>query len=214
MNFYIKPQLIAAIVAAFSVVSYWISTSNHNQELLTEEFAAVVSYWISTSNHNTPMLPLHFDSVVSYWISTSNHNQDSLLAYLGMLYLIEFLHQTTTDRIQHRGTTRLYLIEFLHQTTTAVPGFQYLPCCILLNFYIKPQLVAEIPEFAVVVSYWISTSNHNHRRERGFGGVVVSYWISTSNHNLYRKIKKRHELYLIEFLHQTTTRHVCTRWQD
>ena len=55
--------------------------------------------------------------------------------------------------------------------------------CILLNFYIKPQLtVKRILNFGVV-SYWISTSNHNRVVRRPIGGTVVSYWISTSNHN-------------------------------
>ena len=34
------------------------------------------------------------------------------------LYLIEFLHQTTTLMQEQSKTITLYLIEFLHQTTT------------------------------------------------------------------------------------------------
>ena len=33
----------------------------------------------------------------------------------------------------------LYLIEFLHQTTTGKTSEHEFGCCILLNFYIKPQ---------------------------------------------------------------------------
>ena len=55
------------------------------------------------------------------------------------LYLIEFLHQTTTRCAQKFGCVLLYLIEFLHQTTTVSSSLLYLPSCILLNFYIKPQ---------------------------------------------------------------------------
>ena len=36
-----------------------------------------------------------------------------------MLYLIEILHQTTTDREVGNWNIQLYLIEILHQTTTA-----------------------------------------------------------------------------------------------
>ena len=58
-----------------------------------------------------------------------------------MLYLIEFLHQTTTAAFYEVYRNRLYLIEFLHQTTTIpVLDVQY-GRCILLNFYIKPQLL-------------------------------------------------------------------------
>ena len=35
-----------------------------------------------------------------------------------MLYLIEFLHQTTTRPDVEASQQELYLIEFLHQTTT------------------------------------------------------------------------------------------------
>ena len=38
-----------------------------------------------------------------------------------------------------RRSRRLYLIEFLHQTTTRVGCCRSPPRCILLNFYIKPQ---------------------------------------------------------------------------
>ena len=37
----------------------------------------------------------------------------------------------------------LYLIEILHQTTTWSAAFEFLLCCILLKFYIKPQLHRE-----------------------------------------------------------------------
>ena len=35
---------------------------------------------------------------------------------------------------------KLYLIEILHQTTTTIYAIDYSVCCILLKFYIKPQL--------------------------------------------------------------------------
>ena len=38
------------------------------------------------------------------------------------LYLIEFLHQTTTLRLRPAPPYTLYLIEFLHQTTTPLGG--------------------------------------------------------------------------------------------
>ena len=99
------------------------------------------------------------------------------------LYLIEILHQTTTRdnnknnrrklyliKILHQTTTRfalnifsfpLYLIEILHQTTTLWIWHAAWPRCILLKFYIKPQLRLERELAYCVVSYWNSTSNHN-----------------------------------------------------
>ena len=122
----------------------------------------VVSYWISTSNHNRSFRITLRLQVVSYWISTSNHNSTS-----------------------HRLSEKLR--------------------CILLNFYIKPQLNKLELVANSVVSYWISTSNHNGIDEDHFRSYVVSYWISTSNHNEYKVDISVQSLYLIEFLHQTTT---------
>ena len=121
------------------------------------------------------------------------------------LYLIEILHQTTTRdnnknnrrklyliKILHQTTTRfalnifsfpLYLIEILHQTTTLWIWHAAWPRCILLKFYIKPQL----------------------RLERELAYCVVSYRNSTSNHNSGVGVNATMSLYLIEILHQTTT---------
>ena len=55
--------------------------------------------------------------------------------------------------------------------------------CILFHFYIKPQPY-EAKEFGIiVVSYSISTSNHNLPPAQTRMCLVVSYSISTSNHN-------------------------------
>ena len=59
--------------------------------------------------------------------------------------------------------------------------------CILLNFYIKPQQNEYNDPSAVVVSYWISTSNHNLTMRIISRILVVSYWISTSNHNTQQR---------------------------
>ena len=99
--------------------------------------------------------------VVSYSISTSNHN----------------------TRSNDMWSVGLYLIPFLHQTTTNESMNVVISSCILFHFYIKPQ-PREFPErCASVVSYSISTSNHNIRRDK----------------------QKQIWLYLIPFLHQTTT---------
>ena len=47
----------------------------------------------------------------------------------------------------------LYLIEFLHQTTTSQVTLYELISCILLNFYIKPQRVVKNYLRDDVVSY-------------------------------------------------------------
>ena len=77
--------------------------------------------------------------------------------------------------------------------------------CILLKFYIKPQLSLQFLPSCLVVSYWNSTSNHNKTIRHLKGCIVVSYWNSTSNHNIKDGQFVSLPLYLIEILHQTTT---------
>ena len=63
----------------------------------------VVSYSISTSNHNHPFKIRQEFGVVSYSISTSNHNLTYILTAILGLYLIPFLHQTTTNEGSKRN---------------------------------------------------------------------------------------------------------------
>ena len=121
------------------------------------------------------------------------------------LYLIEILHQTTTTVCITRFDQPLYLIEILHQTTTVDGRVIDTIGCILSKFYIKPQQEPLTYQLIAVVSYRNSTSNHNEPRCTRREAEVVSYRNSTSNHNRALCIRHRVELYLIEILHQTTT---------
>ena len=85
------------------------------------------------------LVPLRLRGVVSYRNSTSNHNCVRPLGRHFKLYLIEILHQTTTNGFRSEGNVVLYLIEILHQTTTAMFRSIYKKSCILSKFYIKPQ---------------------------------------------------------------------------
>ena len=143
----------------------------------------VVSYSISTSNHNlfcriTQTAVLY---LIPFLHQTTTQSLSDWFTY--KLYLIPFLHQTTTDTYDEVCEALLYLIPFLHQTTTTLPFSILFSGCILFHFYIKPQPTCRNTRTACVVSYSISTSNHN-----GFWFYfhylnVVSYSISTSNHN-------------------------------
>ena len=81
--------------------------------------------------------------VVSYRNSTSNHNKQMMRFSASSLYLIEILHQTTTQSTVDRNSAALYLIEILHQTTTPARRLRFSDCCILSKFYIKPQQEIE-----------------------------------------------------------------------
>ena len=144
--------------------------------------------------------------VVPYSVSTSNHNSWTMFVLANRLFLILFLHQTTTFTTAFKCLLLLFLILFLHQTTTTEPPkgarsvlFLILflhqtttlgrcSCsrtgCSLFCFYIKPQLLSGIVIFRSVVPYSVSTSNHNLRCYGLWAWIVVPYSVSTSNHNL------------------------------
>ena len=148
---------------------------------------------------------------------------------MAALYLIEILHQTTTSSRARARLLCCILLKFYIKPQRE----NYLNTdesrCILSKFYIKPQLRRLISKIWFVVSYRNSTSNHNYR---GFIPIllyvvsyrnstsnhncslfslsrlcVVSYRNSTSNHNFAKAYFLRIKLYLIEILHQTTTRY-------
>ena len=77
----------------------------------------------------------------------------------------------------------LYILSFLHQTTTlhkpALDGIG----CISYHFYIKPQLCLFLGLLVPVVYLIISTSNHNYTLNWNNRSRVVYLIISTSNHN-------------------------------
>ena len=131
--------------------------------------------------------------VVSYRNSTSNHNSRAAGTISAGLYLIEILHQTTTDRVEVR----------------------FMESCILSKFYIKPQQRPDCLVSFEVVSYRNSTSNHNSCLCISEETAVVSYRNSTSNHNSAACVVICFQLYLIEILHQTTTtsRGYWPQWQ-
>ena len=143
--------------------------------------------------------------VVSYRNSTSNHNLSRHNAHQSRLYLIEILHQTTTNELNerigkllylieilHQTTTTtankviirgLYLIEILHQTTTSGSRKAHISGCILSKFYIKPQPGTPgggLTPGCILSKFYIKPQQ---RADCLIGFEVVSYRNSTSNHN-------------------------------
>ena len=57
-------------------------------------------------------------SVVYHLVPTSNHNVIVFVYLIVMLFIILFLHQTTTQAISSASQAQLFIILFLHQTTT------------------------------------------------------------------------------------------------
>ncbi len=127
-----------------------------------------------------------------------------------LLYLIPFLHQTTTKLIRAIINYLLYLIPFLHQTTTHWATCFGKMRCILFHFYIKPQhcyIDCKVQRSCILFHFYIKP-----QQSWLYGTIdyVVSYSISTSNHNKSEGITVVILLYLIPFLHQTTTFRILT----
>ena len=136
---YIKPQQIAYLCTVFKVVYRTIPTSNHNLKEHIPKPSSVVYRTIPTSNHNRLL------SCLVIWV----------------LYIVLFLHQTTTALAQESNSRR----------------------CISYYSYIKPQLAQTSANIAYVVYRTIPTSNHNVSETLLFDS----------------------KLYIVLFLHQTTT---------
>ena len=187
------------------VVSYSISTSNHNPEAVNLFTEPVVSYSISTSNHNPLPWPILAIAVVSYSISTSNHNRRGYLQrhFRVVSYSISTSNHNTFIVVLTWLT--LYLIPFLHQTTTMITCSFDVTCCILFHFYIKPQPSRQMPHQSPVVSYSISTSNHNCMLDPIFFTALylIPFLHQTTTSAFHAWSDNL--LYLIPFLHQTTT---------
>ena len=136
---------------------------------------------------------------------TSNHNVSYKNSAKSALYIVRFLHQTTTIRTHRRSNRELYIVRFLHQTTTMTIYKIFPERCISSVSYIKPQLRILGDSFSRVVYRPFPTSNHNPRLLVNLNCLVVYRPFPTSNHNFPNKNTAQFALYIVRFLHQTTT---------
>ena len=107
-------------------------------------------------------------------------------------------------------THQLYIILFLHQTPPWRELTKYLQSCISFFSYIKPQLLVKCVTLGYVVYHSFPTSNHNVSCEIFIKYLVVYHSFPTSNHNSGLSLKIPERLYIILFLHQTTTCWKCS----
>ena len=154
-HFYIKPQPNTMYGDYGRVVSYLISTSNHNWSCFSDGSRVVVSYLISTSNHNCLLYQYLFIQLFLISFLHQTTTVPSCICPVALLFLISFLHQTTTILQMFVSSQWLFLISFLHQTTTGETGKQLYLSCFLSHFYIKPQ-----PVFLMMLIFSIITSKH------------------------------------------------------
>ena len=143
-KFYIKPQLRQGLYSAYKgciLSKFYIKPQRSGTYACFRSCCILSKFYIKPQ---PSALPLRQKRVVSYRNSTSNHNAVAYEPCFNELYLIEILHQTTTQQ--------KYALEQMR--------------CILSKFYIKPQLRLERELSYCVVSYRNSTSNHNNSISR------------------------------------------------
>ncbi len=204
-KFYIKPQPGAAVRHDGVVVSYRNSTSNHNEDIADARSRPVVSYRNSTSNHNISgalgqLFGLYLIEILH---QTTTDCPPAILA--PMLYLIEILHQTTTVGRILPPPSRLYLIEILHQTTTRRLAWSSRRELYLIEIlHQTTTMPAASGNFnsCILSKFYIKPQLSLMVL---LSRSVVSYRNSTSNHNYAKEYSLPSRLYLIEILHQTTT---------
>ena len=140
---YIKPQQAQTRTPQTHVVYYHVPTSNHNFRQLLFCCFFVVYYHVPTSNHNIRSnILLHSELYIIMFLHQTTTCQ-SFIVSIVTLYIIMFLHQTTTCGNPWYRRGRLYIIMFLHQTTTAQIHNLNQQSCILSCSYIKPQPIVS-----------------------------------------------------------------------
>ena len=152
---YIKPQLCVTRSQRNGVVYRPFPTSNHNCSL--SHFYVQWLYIVRFLHQTTTVCvrraapggcissvsyikPQHcpytyfFILVVYRPFPTSNHNVLGVPTLLNRLYIVRFLHQTTTHKPYSADFGKLYIVRFLHQTTTVFRGYRYFVALYIVRF--------------------------------------------------------------------------------
>ena len=142
--------------------------------------------------------------VVYHPFPTSNHNCIDDSTHVLLLYIILFLHQTTTEEGELFFHQELYIILFLHQTTTFILHQETTKQLYIILFLHQTTTVVERAANEEVVYHPFPTSNHNHAFVKHLSRLL---YIILFLHQTTTAIQlSRHSvLYIILFLHQTTT---------
>ena len=158
---YIKPQLWPFSLASRVVVYHLVPTSNHNTKHAVKRLRHVVYHLVPTSNHNVIEV-LDVELVVVYHlVPTSNHNLFPSVITILQLFIILFLHQTTTVMVALMSA--ICCLSSCSYIKPQLCGFSShsLCCCLSSCSYIKPQHLVKAHFGISVVYHLVPTSNHN-----------------------------------------------------
>ena len=158
-------------------------TSNHNYcilELIYKKLYIVRFLHQTTTKSQISFIPYRCISFVSYIkpqrivghssfervvyrsFPTSNHNCSASSHMELKLYIVRFLHQTTTRIWIGHLAHALYIVRFLHQTTTCPPFFSYFYGLYIVRFLHQTTTLSALSKKLVIVVYRsFPTSNHN-----------------------------------------------------
>ena len=139
--------------------------------------------YIPTSNRNSMMSSTLTAEAVYPYIPTSNRNHHG----------------------HWNSALVLYILIFLHQTATVMPALCNTSCCISLYSYIKPQQPAVGTPTAKGCISLYSYIKPQLWRYRPYRDYAVYPYIPTSNRNHHVLKRTLLWLYILIFLHQTTT---------
>ena len=227
-KFYIKPQLFLQIVnsdVGCILSKFYIKPQQRIRHKIGH---SVVSYRNSTSNHNVCQ-STHIIALL--YLIEILHQTTTVAIVIGLkrlLYLIEILHQTTTcirceltllscilskfyikPQLRRQRSDFCCVVSYRNSTS----NHNKLPIIMIIDGVVSYRnstsnhnCTRSAVGLRIVVSYRNSTSNHNSRYSDWLETFVVSYRNSTSNHNPKCLVFSLSVLYLIEILHQTTTR--------
>ena len=129
-----------------------------------------------------------------------------------LLYLIEILHQTTTAASTLLTYFSCILLKFYIKPQLAWIRSYSAIRCILLKFYIKPQQAAVFPVWQVsciLLKFYIKPQQQGLRP---CDQHVVSYWNSTSNHNWTVRCFFRH--YVVSYWNSTSNHNNPVEYEE
>ncbi len=118
--------------------------------------------------------------VVSYRNSTSNHNMRATWSCAARLYLIEILHQTTTNQWRRCNTGSCILSKFYIKPQQQLTSTQRSTSCILSKFYIKPQLAFDFNLFSsrcILSKFYIKPQHCVQRSVRSSSCILSKFYI-------------------------------------
>ena len=139
-SFYIKPQLkkvVSDLQGGCIISSFYIKPQRPAAWLMQVYSCIISSFYIKPQLKW--LFPVEREEMYYIFILHQTTTCGGCALCRFPLYYIFILHQTTTTDWATYSQGLLYYIFILHQTTTSCLILNFINCCIISSFYIKPQ---------------------------------------------------------------------------